>query len=434
MHSKKLFATLGPGMIVAATGVGAGDLATASLAGSTVGLAILWAVLVGALLKFVLNEGIARWQLATGSTLIEGAVERLGKPLSWLFLAYLVTWSFFVGAALMGAVGVTCHAMFPLTGTGAEAAGTDKIIYGVLFSLLAVVLVQVGGYKLFERVMSVCVGVMFVVIATTVVCLWPDWGDVAGGLFLPRIPPGAASWVVALVGGIGGTVTLLCYGYWIREEGRTAPAELATCRVDLAGGYLMTAVFGVGMLIIGNFVGRLPGGGATLVVEIAGKLDEIAGRAGPLMRWAFLAGAFGAVFSSVLGVWQSIPYLFADLWRLLRAPARASASAADAQAAHAPIDTRSWAYRGYLYAIALVPVVGMVVVEFRTMQKSYAIVGALFVPLLAAVLIVLNGRAAWVGQRYRNTWLTTLVLAAAVLFFAYAGGVEIYEQLAPPPQ
>ena len=42
---------LGPGLLVAATGVGAGDLATAAFTGSHLGPAVLWAVLVGAALK-----------------------------------------------------------------------------------------------------------------------------------------------------------------------------------------------------------------------------------------------------------------------------------------------------------------------------------------------------------------------------------------------
>ena len=70
-----ILAMLGPGILVAATGVGAGDLATGALAGSNVGVAILWAVVAGAVFKFVLNEGLARWQLATGSTLLEGTIE-----------------------------------------------------------------------------------------------------------------------------------------------------------------------------------------------------------------------------------------------------------------------------------------------------------------------------------------------------------------------
>lgn len=75
-------AILGPGLLVAATGVGAGDLA-AAFAGSGLGTAVLWAVLVGAFVKFVVTEGLARWQLATGETLLEGAVLHIGRPFRW---------------------------------------------------------------------------------------------------------------------------------------------------------------------------------------------------------------------------------------------------------------------------------------------------------------------------------------------------------------
>ena len=59
---------IGPGLLLAATGVGGGDLATGSIVGSLLGPTVLWAVVVGAFLKFVVTEGIARWQLATGET------------------------------------------------------------------------------------------------------------------------------------------------------------------------------------------------------------------------------------------------------------------------------------------------------------------------------------------------------------------------------
>ena len=100
-HKISLFALILPGLLVAATGVGAGDLATASFAGSLLGNGILWAAVLGAFLKFVVNEGLARWQLATGNTLIEGAVDKFGRVFGWLFLPYLFIWSFFVASALM---------------------------------------------------------------------------------------------------------------------------------------------------------------------------------------------------------------------------------------------------------------------------------------------------------------------------------------------
>ena len=59
---------IGPGLAVAATGVGAGDLLAAMLAGAEFREILLWVIVAGALLKLALNEGVARWQLATGST------------------------------------------------------------------------------------------------------------------------------------------------------------------------------------------------------------------------------------------------------------------------------------------------------------------------------------------------------------------------------
>jgi Mn2+/Fe2+ NRAMP family transporter len=336
----------------------------------------------------------------------------------WLFLVYLLVWSFLVAAALMSAIGVTSHAMLPLAG-GAGAAQADKIVYGIAHSLLAVALVRIGGYRLFDRVMSVCVGVMFVVVIATAVALRPPIGEFLRGLTIPTIPRDGASWTVALMGGIGGTVTVLCYGYWIREEGRNHVDDLAACRIDLAAAYVMTAIFGLGMVTIGSSLEPLEGGGARLMVEISGQMEAAFGRAGPLAKWALLIGAWAAVFTSLLGVWQSIPYLFADLWQQLRFGTEARRS----------IDTNSLPYKTYLYAIALVPIVGLVFVNFQAMMKIYAVVGALFIPLLALVQLILNGHSRYTGGRYRNSWPITAVLIGALLLFALVGAMEVRDNL-----
>lgn len=57
MNNRSWFSRVAPGILLAATGVGAGDILTTSLAGSEVGLTLLWAVAGGALLKFVLTGG-----------------------------------------------------------------------------------------------------------------------------------------------------------------------------------------------------------------------------------------------------------------------------------------------------------------------------------------------------------------------------------------
>lgn len=398
---------LGPGLLVAATGVGAGDLATGAFSGSHMGVAVLWAALAGAALKFVLSEGLARWQLATGSTVLEGALVRLGKSVRWLFLLYLLPWSWFVGSALIGACGVTTQALLPFF----EDAQRGKVVYGAALSALGLVLVWIGGYRLFERMMRVCIGLMFVTVLVTAVWLAPDWGAVAQGLVIPSIPDAGGlglTWTLALMGGIGGTLTVICYGYWMREEGFDDPSQLNACRVDLGVGYGVTAVFGIAMVIIGSTL-DLEGKGSALLVALGDRLEESLGSAA---RWVFLVGAWGAVFSSLLGVWQSVPYVFADFVGLAR------------HGRAVEVSTRSVAYRGYLVALAVVPMLGLGV-SFREAQKAYAVVGAGFLPLLALALLVLNGREAWVGA-LRNGVLAKVVLWLALVFFVVAGGVHVW--------
>lgn len=404
-HAAPFWLIIGPGLLLAATGVGSGDLATGGIAGSLLGTAVLWAVLVGALLKFVITEGLARWQLATGETLLEGAVRRLGPVVVWLFLPYLFLWSFFVGSAQLSASGVTLHAIFPFFD-----ARVGKIVFGIAAGFAALALVWVGGYRLFERVMRVCIGVMFVTVVITAVLLWPGTGAVLEGLFVPSIPDAGGeglAWTVALIGGVGGTLTVLCYGYWLREEGRTRPEDLGACRADLGAGYLMTALFGVAMVIVGSSV-EIGGEGTELLVTVS---DRLANVTGPVGKWLFLAGTAGAVFSSLLGVWQAVPYLFADCWRLIQG--RDPVNSRDT------IDTRSAPYRGYLAALALVPMLGLVF-SFRDVQLIYTVIGALFFPVLAAGLLIFNSRRAWVGA-LRNRPVGALALAAVLVFFSWMG-------------
>ena len=400
-------AALGPGLLVAATGIGAGDLATASFTGSILGTAVLWAAVVGAFLKYVVTEGLARWQLATGDTLLEGVVRRIGRPVGWFFLPYLVIWSFFVASALMSACGVTLHAMIPVFDDPVHG----KVVFGALASLIGLGLVLAGGYALFEKIMSVCIGVMFITVIVTAALLWPGTGQVIKGLVVPAIPDAGGqglTWTVALIGGIGGTLTVLCYGYWIREEGRNGPDFLKTCRIDLATGYAVTALFGVAMVIIGSTI-EIEGRGASLLVRLS---EQLVGPLGQTGKWLFLVGAAGAVFSSLLGVWQAVPYLFADTLGLLR-------ETPDTRGAEpAAVDTRSPAYRGYLVALAIVPMAGLFW-RFQEIQKLYAVVGATFIPLLAIALLILNGRADWVGAQYRNRPATVFVLLATLAFFAW---------------
>ncbi len=397
-----LLRTVGPGLAIAATGVGAGDLLAAMFAGADFGMALVWVVVVGAALKFGLNEGVARWQLATGTTLLEGWCRHLGWPLKGYFLVYLVVWSFIVAAGLMSACGVAAHALVPALSITA---------WGIIHSLVALALVAGGRYGLFETVMKVFVGLMTMTLLISVVLVGPDVGAFLRGL-VPSLPSGSAAATLSLMGGVGGSVTLLAYGYWIREKGWSGSAAIGTVRMDLAVGYLLTGLFGVAMLVLAAAVlsggEGMPAGSEGLVAcgdairqATAARLDPAVGNSAALI---FLVGVWGAVFTSTLGVWNGVPYLFADFVNALRGRFDVA------------VDTAGTAYRGYLLYLALPPMALLFLGRPLWIIKVYTLTGGLFMPLLAGSLLWLNSRRVQVGELQNRAAATATLVLSLVLF------------------
>ena len=92
------------------------------------------------------------------------------------------------------------------------------------------------------------------------------------------------------------------------------------------------------MVIIGSRT-IIEGKGTGLIVALAKELEA---PLGPVGRYAFLAGAWAAIMSSLLGVWQSVPYIYADFWKLVRGKT-------------GKVSTDSRVYRYALYLLASVP-------------------------------------------------------------------------------
>lgn len=419
------------GFIVAATGVGAGDLITASLAGSSVGLVILWAAWLGALLKFFLNEGLARWQMATGQTILEGWFFNLPSIFTWIFFLYFLLWSFYVGGALVNACGVAGVGFFSF-----GHPGLARIIWGIFHSFLGLIIVWRGGFPFFQRLMTFFTAAMVLTVLFSVLLIAPDWIKVGRGILVPAFPRAGLGWLLGVMGGVGGTVTIICYNYWVKEKGRQGITGIKECRQDLAVGYGLTAFFGMAMIIIGSKI-IVRGRGDEVALQLAAELGKVLGPGG---KWLFLVGFWSAVFSSLLGVWQGVPYIFADFLRLRK---RTRSQPGEKKEEHyflneadfgpkmalSPEDlTRTLSYRLFLIGLTFLPLLSL---RFPVpkIQLIYAVLGAFFMPFLALTLLVLNNRRHALPPECRNSWLSNFWLAASLLFFMYVGWREIVNLL-----
>jgi len=403
----------GPGLVVAATGIGSGDVVSATVGGGRYGIALLWAIAVGAFFKFVLSEGIARWQLATGKTALEGWADHLPAWVKYYFGAYLVFWTVAVTAALTNATGL---GISNLTG-GAISQSWGAVMH----SLIGFAAVWFGGYKNFEKLMKVLVGIMGFSILVCAALTLHDPASALRGLFVPTIPAGSGTYVLSLIGGVGGSITMLSYNYWMREEGLRGAAHLSYVRGDVSIAYIFTALFGASIMLIANNTFFLPGVPVTDAQAVPKMAEALGTLLGTFGRMAYSVGFWAAVFASLLGVWQSVPYLYADFYGVVKK--------LSPEVRQGLTKVTSTPYRLALVFVTLAPLPFAFTSRPIAIIVGYTIVGSLFVPFLAATLLYLNNRVAWSEDVPHNGWMTNLLLAGILLLFVVVGGQEVMNAL-----
>ncbi|GAA4856402.1 Nramp family divalent metal transporter [Saccharopolyspora cebuensis] len=406
---------VGPGVMAAATGVGAGDLVATMVAGSRYGYALFWAVVLGAVFKLALGEAVGRWHLASHRTMLQGW-RTLGRWATTYFGIYIVIWGFIYGATAMSASALPLNALFPVL----PVSG-----WGIVCGLLGLALVWFGRYRLLEKLMTVLVGIMFVTVVGTAILVGPNLPALGAGL-VPSLPDGSVAYVLGLMGGVGGTITMAAYGYWTFAKGWRSPKWLPFMRTDNAVGYITTAIFVAAMLVVGAGMLR----GANLTAGDTGLLqlgDALATDYGQWARIPFLVGFFAVAFTSVIGVWNGVSLLFADWWRTWRMPKSAPPETA-ADYDHAAGE-KSPAYRFYLLWLTFPPMLLLFLGKPFQITIVYGVLGALFMPFLAGTLLWLLNSKTMMPAEHRSRWVSNTALGLCLLLFVGVAANELIDVL-----
>jgi len=279
-----------------------------------------------------------------------------------------------------------------LTGVGSVPA------WGAAHAVVAALLVAGNRYASFQRLMKALIALMALCVLGCALVAAEDFSGIVRGLLIPTVPAaGGGAQVLALLGGIGGSVTVICYGYWMRSAGWRGAEKLREVRGDVRLAYVFTGLFGVALVVIAAGVHAQAAGGSRIALEVAERLGAVGGTA---MKWVFLAGFWCTVFTAMLGVWQGVPQIFADL-----------AGAWGGAAWEA--GTRR-GRRVELGALALLAGPPLVLLWFKqpvTVVVAFSITGALVMPFIAGTLLYLNNRRDWMGP-LANGWRGNVALGA----------------------
>ena len=126
----------------------------------------------------------------------------------------------------------------------------------------------------------------------------------------------------------------------------------------------------------------------------------------PSVRYLFLIGFWSASFTSVLGVWNGVPYLFADFIRTVR---------------HQSIKnedlSKTKAYRFFVLWLTFPPMLLHFIGKPVGLIIAYGALGSIFMPFLAITLLYLLNKKQYVGTIDRQQWLSNIFLAVSILMF-----------------
>ncbi len=120
----RILRKLGPGLIIAASIVGSGELIATTKVGAEAGFALLWLIILGCVIKVFVQVEFGRFALSEGKTTLD-ALNMLPGPrlrANWLVWHWLLMFSFSIAqlGGIVGGVGSSLALTLPLTGDFVE--------------------------------------------------------------------------------------------------------------------------------------------------------------------------------------------------------------------------------------------------------------------------------------------------------------------------
>lgn len=237
---------IGPGIILAGTIVGSGELLLTTGLGATEGFKFLWLILFSCVIKVFVQIELGRYAISSGKPTL-GALNSLSGPrfgvhlLVWWWLFMMLATIFQLGA-MTGTVGQSLNLAFPSVSVDLhdKVAGLDwswlakqlskspELPWAFVTCGTAILLLWSGSYRRIE-VVTTAIVVAITLLTVTAACSLPytafpiRWPEVARGLIgvdfkLSDTTALAAAFGVFGITGVGAT-ELFYYPYWCLEKG-----------------------------------------------------------------------------------------------------------------------------------------------------------------------------------------------------------------------
>jgi Mn2+/Fe2+ NRAMP family transporter len=323
---------IGPGMVLAASIVGSGELIATTTLGAENGYFALWIIVLSCLIKPVVQAEMGRYIIASGETGLAGFNHVPGPRFKvnwvvWLWAIMVLITMMQVGA-MLGGVAQAMSLIVP---------GVTIKAWVLIFAVITLALLLGGGYDRVERfaVFKVALFTMLTLMSAALLMRNPQyfsWSALATG-FTFQMPTKGFATAVAVFGITGvGASELFMYPYWCVEKGYArftgardgSPEWAARARgwirvmhLDITASMVIYTVATLAFYLLGAGVlhgmGLVPKANDMIPVLSNIYTQTLGGWA----LWLFYAGAIVTLYGTVFASIAAQSRMYADMVRLM---------------------------------------------------------------------------------------------------------------------
>jgi len=396
-----LLSSYGPAIFMIGAVIGTGSVSSLVVAGADYGMSMLWALLLSCFFFWILLASVSRLTFATGKTFVSLTKEKFG-PIVAFYIVLAVTVSQFTSN--IGVLGIVSEAF-------ASWTGANFLLSAIFWSTLVYLLIFMGKYSAFERILVVFVTILGLSFVIDSFFVHPAPKDILAGL-IPTVPKNGAMIVAAMVGTtLAGSVVVM-RSFVIKDKGWTIKDLKHAERDSLVSGVLIFVISAIVMAVSAATL-HAQSLHVNKAIDMAKTLVPIAGS---FAATIFVVGIIAAGLSSAFPNALVSTWVISDFFGLSR-------------------DPKAWHFR----LIALVfcsaglisPIFGGKPVFLQIMSLA---IQALFLPLLVLILLVLSNKKSVVGTYKSTAFVTamsvlTLIFSIFMAYQAFSGFVALIKSL-----
>ena len=201
----KYLSFFGPGAIVASLTIGQGQLIIGPQIGAWAGFALLWLITLN-IGSYIIAYFSLRFTMLSGITVIDLFAEKTKKSwFNWLIIIIMLIFIPIFTASIITTLGQSIQWIL---GFG------HYLIWGVLFCLIAGIIVLMGRYRLLEYTQSFFVGILAIGAIISILYIKPDLLEIIPNYFLiGNVPNVYPAWVEQVEGFSKTPIPLVMLGY-----------------------------------------------------------------------------------------------------------------------------------------------------------------------------------------------------------------------------